>query len=246
MANLYLREDLETTTPGGEIRLEGAEARHAVTVARTRVGDELTVGNGRGLLVFGTVTEASGTAVVIGVERIESSPAPTERLVLAQALAKAGRDELAIQTATELGVDAVIPWSAARSVSRWEGAKVARGAERWSAIVREASKQSMRPWLPEVRDLASTARLTQLASSTRMLILEPGAAIPLSDQSAGGSADGRDTVVVVGPEGGIAPHELTALEQAGAQLVRLGGAVLRTSSAGPAALAVLNTQLGRW
>lgn len=246
MANLYLREDLESATVGDEVRLEGAEARHAVTVSRTRVGDDLTVGNGRGLVISGRVITANGSVVVIDVERAETFAAPSQRLVLVQALAKGGRDERAIQAATELGVDAILPWSAERSISRWDGAKVAKGRERWSAIVREASKQSLRPWLPEVRTLASSAVLATTARSMRMLVLQPGVGNALSTIQASDPGDNREVVVVVGPEGGIAPAELDALQRAGAEQVRLGDAVLRTSSAGPAALAVLNTKLGRW
>jgi 16S rRNA (uracil1498-N3)-methyltransferase len=147
-----------------------------------------------------------------------------------------------VQAATELGVDAVVPWSAARSVSRWEGAKVAKGRDRWASIVREAAKQSIRAWTPEVGELATTRQVAALAADAQVLVLEPGAEERLTDVE----PDGRDLVLVVGPEGGIAPHELDALREAGARLVRLGSTVLRTSTAGPAALAVLNAALGRW
>jgi len=163
-------------------------------------------------------------------------------VILAQALAKGDRDELAVQAATELGVDAVIPWSAGRSISRWEGAKVQKGVDRWIAVTREASKQSMRPWLPDVLDLVSTKQLARLTTETRMLVLEPTASARLTDLE----LDGRDLVVVVGPEGGLSPDEVDALAAAGAEPVRLGDEVLRTSTAGPAAIAVLNAKLGRW
>jgi 16S rRNA (uracil1498-N3)-methyltransferase len=147
-----------------------------------------------------------------------------------------------VQAATELGVDGVIPWTAARSISRWEGAKIAKGHDRWSAIVREATKQSIRSWLPDVLDLATTNQLSRLASEVRMLVLEPSADLALSALE----PDDRDIVLVVGPEGGIAPNELAAFTAAGATPVRLGDTVLRTSTAGPAAIAVLNAKLGRW
>jgi 16S rRNA (uracil1498-N3)-methyltransferase len=161
---------------------------------------------------------------------------------LAQALAKGDRDELAVQAATELGVDGVIPWTAARSISRWEGAKIAKGRDRWSAVVREASKQSLRAWIPDVLDLVTTKQLVRLAETARMLVLEPTAELTLGDLE----TDDRDLILVVGPEGGISPQELDALAAAGASVVRLGDEVLRTSTAGPAALAVLNVKLGRW
>ncbi|WP_308464814.1 16S rRNA (uracil(1498)-N(3))-methyltransferase [Rathayibacter soli] len=248
MANFYLVEELDSANVGDEIVLGASESRHIVTVSRTRVGDRLAVGNGRGLAVHGTVLSAAPDAVVVRVEAAVSTPPVRPRVILVQALAKGDRDELAIQAATELGVDAVVPWSAARSVSRWDGQKAVKGRERWAAIVREATKQSMRPWLPVVEALAVTADLERHAGQRRMLVLEPRAELALSalvlhDRD---RPDDRDLELIVGPEGGITDQELVRLVAAGARPVRLGGTILRTSTAGPAAIAVLNALLGRW
>ena len=247
MAHFYLDETLASAAVGDRISITGAEARHAVTVSRLGVGESISIGNGAGLVVAGVVVSAEHTELVVEVSAVTEVPRATPAVFLAQALAKGDRDELAVQVATELGVDGVIPWTAARSISRWEGAKVAKGRDRWAAVVREASKQSVRPWLPDVLDLVTTKQLARLASTdqaegVRMLVLEPTAATPLSALD----FDGRDLVLVVGPEGGITPQELDALSAAGADIVRLGDEVLRTSTAGPAALAVLAVALGRW
>ncbi|HOB57702.1 MAG TPA: 16S rRNA (uracil(1498)-N(3))-methyltransferase [Rhodoglobus sp.] len=247
MAHFYLDESLVSAAVGDRISITGAEARHAVTVSRLGVGESISIGNGAGLVVAGVVVSAEHTELVVEVSAVTEVPRATPAVFLAQALAKGDRDELAVQVATELGVDGVIPWTAARSISRWEGAKVAKGRDRWAAVVREASKQSVRPWLPDVLDLVTTKQLARLASTdqaegVRMLVLEPTAATPLSALD----FDGRDLVLVVGPEGGITPQELDALSAAGADIVRLGDEVLRTSTAGPAALAVLAVALGRW
>jgi 16S rRNA (uracil1498-N3)-methyltransferase len=242
VANFYIVEELTTTAIGAEVTVRGAEARHAVTVARTRVGENVMIGNGRGLVVHTTVVSAAQDALVLRVLETQAVAQASPRLILVQALAKGGRDELAVQTATELGVDAVIPWSASRSVSRWDGQKAARGVQRWSSVVREATKQSMRPWLPEVRALASTRDLQVMARTVRMLVLDPLAQVPLSEVT----PDERDLALVVGPEGGIESAERDLFVACSAQPVRLGASVLRTSSAGPAAIAVLNVALGRW
>jgi 16S rRNA (uracil1498-N3)-methyltransferase len=242
MAHFYLNDELRSARVGERISVTGAEARHAVTVSRLAPGESLAVGNGAGLVVTGTIVSAEPAEFVLEVATVSETPPTSPAIWLAQALAKGDRDEYAVQQATELGVDGVIPWSAQRSIVKWEGNKVAKGRQRWSAIVREASKQSLRPWIPEVGDLASTVILSALASQTRMLVLDPTAAQPLSAFE----PDGRDIVLVVGPEGGVSESELSRLSAAGASAWSLGTPVLRTSTAGPAAIAVLNTRLGRW
>lgn len=242
MAHVYLDEQLESASVGDTLSLTGPEARHAVTVSRLAVGQRIAIGNGAGLVASGEVVRAEHTELAIVVDDVQIHPRRSPAIFLAQALAKGDRDELAVQAATELGVDGVIPWSAARSISRWEGAKIAKGRDRWAAVVREASKQSLRSWVPDVLDLLTTRQLARLTEGARMLVLDPTASTPLSSVR----PDGRDLVLVVGPEGGIAPQELTALAEAGAELVRLGPEVLRTSTAGPAAIAALNGALGRW
>lgn len=242
MASLYLTSLIAADVASGDtVQVTGDEARHAITVARLRAGERVAVGDGAGLVVQGTVAATDGGVLSVVADAVQRDPRPSPELWLAQALAKGDRDELAVQAATELGAAGVIPWAAERSVSRWEGAKVGRGRERWASIVREASKQAIRSHVPEVAELATTTQLTALPGL--VLVLEPTASAPLTTVPLDGAA--RITLVV-GPEGGVAPRELAALESAGAVLVRLGPEVLRTSTAGPAALAVLNARLGRW
>jgi len=242
VAHFYISEELESAAVGDRVAVTGPEARHAVTVSRLAVGETVAIGNGAGLVVTGPIVTAEHTELAITVASVEEEPRRTPAVFLAQALAKGDRDELAVQAATELGVDGVIPWTAARSISRWEGAKIAKGRDRWTAVVREASKQSMRSWIPDLLDLVTTKQLVRLSEGARMLVLEPTAELTLGALETGG----EDLILVVGPEGGIAPQELDALAAAGASIVRLGDEVLRTSTAGPAALAVLNVKLGRW
>lgn len=245
MANLYLTDDLEGFEAGSTVEITGSEARHAVTVARLLAGDPVTIGDGAGRMATGVVTAVDRTSFAVVLESVTRVPRSTPAVWLVQALAKGDRDELAIQAATELGVDGVIPWAAGRSISRWEGAKLAKGHERWTSVVREASKQSVRAWVPEVGPLMTTRQLAVLTGSTRMLVLEPTGSAALTALEFVAD-DTRDLVLLVGPEGGIAPNELDMVAAAGATLVRLGTTVLRTSTAGPAAIAVLSAKLGRW
>ena len=242
MASLYLNPELEPADAelGARVGVTGDEARHAVTVARVRIGERIAIGDGSGFLVWGPVVAASAAELAIEVDEVRHDPEPEPPLWLAQALAKGDRDELAVQAATELGVAGVIPWAAERSVSRWDGAKAAKGRERWASIVREASKQAIRSRVPDVAALATTADLA--AGPGRLLVLDPLGDAALTELE----LDGEPITLVVGPEGGISPREFEQLEAASALRVRLGPEVLRTSTAGPAALAVLNARLGRW
>ncbi|CAN5315839.1 16S rRNA (uracil(1498)-N(3))-methyltransferase [soil metagenome] len=248
MSSLFLREDLAKLAHavGDVVTLHGDEAKHAVTVSRLRVGQQTAIGDGRGLIVRGPVIAATPGELGIVVTHVAEERMPGPALWLVQALAKGDRDELAIQAATELGVSGVVPWSADRSVSRWAGSKVVKGVERWRSIVREATKQSVRAWVPAVAELHSTRDLVKLAATTRMLLLEPTAEVALTDLALSDIEPGTDLVLVVGPEGGLSAGEIEVLTRAGAEPVRLGSSILRTSTAGPAALAALNVRLGRW
>jgi 16S rRNA (uracil1498-N3)-methyltransferase len=232
VASLYLDPELDAATAvRAEVVLTGDEARHAVGVARVRVGERIWIADGAGFAVRGPVVSTAPGELVLEVEETRHEPEPALRLWLAQALAKGDRDELAIQAATELGVSGVIPFAGAHSVSRWDGAKAAKGRERWASIVREAAKQSLRARVPEVRPLG--APLPGL-----VLVLEPDAELPLTAVEL--PAEG-DVTLLVGPEGGLSARELEL-----GTPVRLGPEVLRTSTAGPAAIAVLAARLGRW
>ncbi|MEV8238837.1 16S rRNA (uracil(1498)-N(3))-methyltransferase [Microbacterium testaceum] len=244
MALHFVTDDAASAQPGDVATLTGAEAHHAAAVRRIRVDESVTLGDGRGAWLSGVVTAASPKQVDVRITARDEVPAPSPRFVLVQALAKGDRDELAVQAATELGVDAIVPWQAARSVSRWD-AKAEKGLTRWRTIVREAAKQAHRAWIPEVESVARTADLVRLAATARVLVLEPSASDRLTAVATEAS-DGRDVLLVVGPEGGIAPDELSALGDAGARLVRLGDTVLRTSTAGAAAISVLSAAHGRW
>jgi len=246
MASLYLNGDLHESafTVGARLAVWGPEARHAKDVSRVRQGERIAIGDGSGRLAWGPVTFIGQGEVAITADEIVVDTPRRPEIRLVQALAKGDRDELAIQAATELGVASVIPWQAKRSISRWDGPKAAKGVERWRSVVREAAKQAIRPTVPSVGDPLDTRRLVDAAAALGLvLVLEPTGSECLVDVP----LDGVELVtLVVGPEGGIDDSELVQLEAAGARIVRLGSEVLRTSTAGPAALAALSVMTRRW
>lgn len=220
--------------------LTGPEGRHAAGARRLQPGERVDVVDGRGLRATCSVVRVGRDEVELAVlaRLVESPPAP--RLVLVQALPKADRGELAVELATEVGVDEVVPWTAARCVMQWKGERGERQLERWRATAREAAKQSRRAWVPEVAALHSTAQLVRRLAGTAVLVLHEAAQAALTAVALPAAGD---LALVVGPEGGLTGEELDAL---GGTAVRLGPTVLRTSTAGAAAAAVLSVRTGRW
>jgi 16S rRNA (uracil1498-N3)-methyltransferase len=228
---------------GDILALEGDEGRHAATVVRVRPGERYLVADGLGRRAVCEAEAVDRTWVRGRVLEVTDEPPPHPRLVLVQALAKGDRDEQAIEAATELGVDEVVPWQAERSVVVWRGERAAKSLAKWAAVVARATKQSRRARMPVTStaiDLRALVARVEAAALT--LVLHEEATEPLAGIDLPGDGD---VLVVVGPEGGISPHELDALTAAGGRPVRLGPTILRSSSAGPAALAVLNA-VSRW
>lgn len=238
---LFLLDELPVVA---DFALDGAEGRHASRVKRIAVDETVLVGDGRGALVTCTVTRAEADALALHVETRSVVALPDPRIVVVQALPKGERAELAVEMLTELGVDEIVPWQSARSIVRWSGPRGARSLERWRRTAREAAKQSRRAWLPIVAPLAGTDEVTlRLRAATGAFVLHEDAERAFVDCAVPATGE---VVVVIGPEGGIAPAELDAFVATRASAVRLGPEVLRTSTAGPAFVAALSARLGRW
>jgi 16S rRNA (uracil1498-N3)-methyltransferase len=241
---LFLVPPGELTTPGEIVVLSGPEGRHAAVVRRLRAGERADLSDGAGTLASGVIDSVSQESVAVTVRSVRSVPVPSPRITVVQALAKGDRGELAVEMMTEVGVDAVVAWSAERSVVRWEGSRGARSLLRWGSVAREAAKQSRRAWIPGVSGPVTLPEVARAVSAAACaVVLEAGSPVPLSRLAL--PADG-EIVLVVGPEGGISRSERSALAVAGAIEARLGPTVLRTSTAGAAAAAVLLSRSGRW
>jgi 16S rRNA (uracil1498-N3)-methyltransferase len=230
---------------GDLVELSGPEGRHAVAVKRIGVGERIDLGDGSGTVLHTVVEALTGRDSLAArvLERAVSAP-PQPRIIVVQALPKGERGETAVETLTEVGVDVIVPWQSERTVARWTGDKVLRGRAKWDAAARAAGKQARRSWLPEVAPLARTADVEALvASAACAVVLHEDARVSVRDVVV--PAEG-DVVLVVGPEGGISPDELDRLTAAGAQLALLGPTVMRTSTAGTVAAAVVLAATARW
>ena len=239
MIPLFLLEDLADPLPdvGTPVRLDGEEGRHAALVRRIRPGQMILIGDGRGRAVAGRVDEVSKTALTIRVAEQLVEARPRRHYVAVQALPKGDRGELAVEMMTEVGIAEIIPWQASRSVVRWSGDRAEKAVNRWRSTAREAAKQSRRLLVPAVREPIDTAELVQaVGSADCALILHEEATEPL----AGVHLPEQGTVmIVIGPEGGIAPVEIDELVAAGGLPVSISDGVLRTSTAGVVALATV-------
>lgn len=237
---------LVAALPSGDSAvLDGPEGRHAATVRRLRAGEELLLSDGSGAQVRCVVTEALKDSLRLSVVERWVVPEPAPRVVVAQALVKGDRGELAVELATEAGVDGVVPWKASRCVTKWDdGPRGAKALERWRATAREAAKQARRARVPEVAEPVGTPALVRLVQSAAVaLVLHESATEGIASVNLPREGD---VLLVVGPEGGVAEDELKALTQAGAHVVRLGPTVLRASTAAAVALGALGVLTDRW
>ncbi|MEO3751303.1 RsmE family RNA methyltransferase [Streptomyces sp. B6B3] len=315
-APVFVVDSLNGARAGGAFGLDGPEGRHAVAVRRLRAGEGIVLTDGAGTGVAGTVAAIEDRdRLSVAVDRVWHEPPPRPWLTVVQALPKGDRGELAVETMTETGVDAIVPWSAARCVTQWRGERGARALGRWRATAREAGKQARRVRFPRVTDAHTTAQLVRAltaptppfgaawpdrgptvtdapafaphtsperpAASADATPGRPGTADAASARpGTGDAASSRaETAVaspgpagkafvlheaateplataplpaeggitlIVGPEGGVTDEELAAFTEAGARPFRLGPTVLRTSTAGTAAAAVILSRTGRW
>lgn len=231
--------DLDGLAVGDRLVLDGDEGRHAAVVKRITAGEAITVSDGAGRALRVLVDEVTRSGVAGAVTDDLTRPEPALRFHVVQALAKGDRQDLALELLTELGATVVTAWQSHRSITRWDAARAAKNLAKWQAVCREATKQSRRHWVPAVTEhVLSTTQLVRLVEQ------HPGPVLVLHEDATDwieqvDLPDHGEVVLVVGPEGGISPGEVDQLTAAGARLVLVSDAVLRTSSAGAVGVALL-------
>jgi 16S rRNA (uracil1498-N3)-methyltransferase len=230
---------------GLRVNLPEGAARHACRVLRLRVGDELVLFNGTGGEYFGRITSVERERVEVEVlkwhERECEAPI---RVTLVQAVQAGEKMDMTVQKAVELGVARIVPVSSRRGVVRLEGERAMRRVEHWRAVSIAACEQCGRNRVPEVLDLGGLGRwlAEPAAPDVRRLVLSPGAQMTLGDVAPPRPGEGVE--LLIGAEGGLAPDELALAEGAGYLPVSLGPRILRTETAGLAALAVIQCLWG--
>jgi 16S rRNA (uracil1498-N3)-methyltransferase len=239
---VFVHDGIAGARAGDAVVLDGDEGRHAATVKRLRVGERLVLTDGAGTAATCTVAATTRTTLDVVVDDVAVTERALPLVTVVQAIPKGDRGELAVEVLTEVDVDRIVPWAAARSVAVWRGERADKGLAKWRATARAAAKQARRSWFPEVAPPASTGDVAALAAEADLaLVLHEDADVALADLDLTGVSS---VLVVVGPEGGIGDDELAAL--APARAVRMGPSVLRTSTAGVAAVAALLSRTDRW
>ncbi len=243
-APVYIAPAAAAVAPGERVTLTGEEGHHAATVRRTRLDDALDLIDGKGHRARCLVVGAKKSELELEVREVFTEEAPALRVTVVQALAKGGRDEQAVETSTEFGAMAFLPWESQRTIVSWKN-KEEKGRNRWQATAKAATKQSRRSWIPTVENLHSSR---QLAARVKSLVEEGGYAYLCHEEAAHSLVQeinesslpkNAEVWFLIGPEGGVSPDEVELLTQVGARAVLLGAHVLRSATAGAYALATL-------
>lgn len=240
-APVFFVSDLNDARKAERFEFTGPDAKH-VMVKRIEKGERLDLVDGRGTRARARLVEASSSLVIVQIDEVVFEPEGSPRITLIQALAKNGRDELAIEMATELGVDRVIAWQAERSIVRWQGKKQEKGLQKWVNVLQAAAKQSRRARVPALEFAANAAAAIAQVEGTQLIVMHESATEPITGLTDLGA---KEYALVVGPEGGITDAELEQFKQAGANIVLVGDIVMRVSTAVAAGLTSLNIATGR-
>jgi 16S rRNA (uracil1498-N3)-methyltransferase len=229
---------------GDRVIFDADETRHLRRVLRLGAGDIVEALDGAGTMLTVRIESAAprgaeGTVLSRSAHRTESPL----RLVLAQGIAKGDKMETIIRMATELGVTQIVPLATARAVVKFEPRRREARVSRWQRVAQEAAKQSGRAVVPEIaRPQPLDEWLAARSSSGLLVCLWEGALTSLVPQLPQAPID--EATLVIGPEGGLEAAEAGALEKAGAVVGNLGGRILRTETAGPVGLALLQARYG--
>jgi 16S rRNA (uracil1498-N3)-methyltransferase len=228
----------------GHVAFDADESRHLSRVLRLRPGDTVIATDGAGhdyTVRLDTVgAQATGSVLRVATHDAESPLAVT----LVQVVPKGDRMETIVRAATELGVARVLPALAARTVVRLDGAGWRDRTRRWQRVAREATKQCRRGVVPDVEEPRPIGERLPLAAAADLALCVWEGDGPSLERALHAASSPRTALLLIGPEGGLADDEVAAARAHGWTTVSLGPRILRTETAGPAMLAVLQARFG--
>lgn len=249
---LYLvpADSLSLHSVGTRFEIAGDEAHHIARVSRHKVGDRIWVSNGEGLRLTARIDQIDRGSINLIVEEIASMERAIPSLRVMQALTKSDRAHECVELLVASGVDEIIPWSADRSIGKWDEKN---SPPKWNEWIRGAVKQTRRSWIPKLglhqRDL-STVISPDKDSSQLFIALHEEGTLHLDRtlfETMQEQVDVASVItLIIGPEGGLSDRELELLDAAGVLRVQLGRPIFRSAHAGAIALASLQTSFGLW
>lgn len=225
--------------------ITGADAKHIIKVLRLKSGDLVTILDGNGNKYQGTIKELTRDTVILhlGARQLAGGQAPIS-ITLAQCLPKGDKLELVIQKGTELGVNSFVPLKCTRSVVKLDHKKGLERRERWQRVAMEAAKQCRRPTIPQVQQPMDLVTLLSNAPADALILMPFEEEVGSLKTVLESKPDSKEIYIIIGPEGGFGPEEVSLAKEYGAQTVSLGPRILRTETAGLALVSVLMYRYG--
>ncbi len=237
-SRIYTPQPLAETK---QFELDGSAGHYLVRVLRLVVGNTVTLFNGDGRNYAAEICEIQGQNVLLKViDSLVSDNESPLKITLVQAVSRGERMDYALQKATELGVFGIQPVMSKRVEVRLDEKRQVKRVAHWQSVVISACEQSGRAVVPQVNPPISLFDWAGIADNSARIVLDPASETRLTSVS----IQGDEVSLIVGPEGGFDVSELTELKAQGVSAVSLGRRVLRTESAGPAAIAVLQAAIG--
>ena len=238
MLTLFFVDQLSS---GNTQEIDKEDAHHAVKVLRLNIGEKIKISDGESNWVSGPIVQISKKSLEISITERGVESASKPELILVQAITKSDRNKEMLELIIAAGVDQIIPWQAERSISKWQD----DSERKWLITIKESCKQSRRVKLPRLRQVMSTTGLAKEFNSKNLgLVFHESGQVKFADAQIDSNLDAM--YLIIGPEGGITDNELSILQSSGSMILRLGTTVLRSAHAGFAALAAVQTKLGRW
>lgn len=227
----------------GDFKISGEEAKHISRVLRMQAGDMLVLFDGSGYDFLAKIVDISPEEVTVEVSNKQySTQEPQVAVTLYQAVIKSDHMDYVTQKCTELGVSEVVPYLSARCVKRPDKKAAEKLRERQQRIAKEAAKQCGRSCIPVVRELTTISLIAkEIRESFTLLAYEDEKKKNIKQCLQEGIS--QKISVIIGPEGGFEPDEVAILKESGACVCTLGNLILRSETAGAAALAMIGYEL---
>lgn len=229
----------------GKVRITGADVNHIRNVLRMRQGDEIEVSAGDAWVYRARLEELSDKEELLA-EIVDAQKPGSElpsRLILCQCLPKKDKMDLIVQKAVELGASQIVPVLSKRVIVQLDARKAEARTKRWQTIAKSAAEQSMRMQIPEVQQPKSMEALISWLDheqiGTRLIPYERAEDMQQTREVISKIAPGESVAILIGPEGGFEEAEVAYAKEHGFTPITLGRRILRTETAGLAALSIL-------